>query len=399
MSNPTADAEIRTETPARRARVGRFLRILVGVTALVHVPVALAVTELASRVGSVRPALWGLAWAFAGVGLFASRARATVPDRPRGALALRFFDIPYFIHWCAAVYAFIPSVVATLVAPAVDALRGAPIGLPMGAYLWSYGSGLVVCAYGVLLRRRWVCVVEREMQVPGLDRRFDGFRIAHLSDLHIGGLTPRSWGLSWARLSNDTSPDLAVVTGDMVTHGTAFHEDIADVVAALRAKHGVYVSLGNHDYFGEPEPLVRLLRERGVGVLRNEGVVIERNGARLWLAGIDDTWTHRDDVKRALSGRPSGVTSVLLAHDPAHFDRAADAGADVVLSGHTHGGQVAMPFVADALNLAFVYRYRVRFYRRGRSVLYVHPGLGTTGPPIRLGIAPEVTVLVLRASA
>jgi predicted MPP superfamily phosphohydrolase len=89
---------------------------------------------------------------------------------------------------------------------------------------------------------------------------------------------------------------------------------------------------------------------------------------------------------------------VLLAHDPAHFDRAADAGAHVVLSGHTHGGQIAMPFLSTWINLAVVYRYRIGFYRRGRSVLYVHPGLGTTGPPMRLGVAPEVTVLVLRAS-
>jgi predicted MPP superfamily phosphohydrolase len=377
----------------------RFLRILIGATAVVHLPVALAVAEAARRMGAERPALCGALWALIGVGLFVGRVRAGLPDRPRSPLSVRLFDIPYFIHWCAAVYTFIPSVVATVLVLLVDAARGAPLGLPMAAYFWSYASGLAVCAYGVLVRRRWVRVVEREMHVPGLDHRFDGFRIAHLSDLHIGALTPRSWGLAWARLANETSPDLAVVTGDMVTSGTAFHEDIAEVVAALRAEQGVYVSMGNHDYFGEPEPLVRALRDRGVGVLRNEGVVLERDGARLWLAGIDDTWTHRDDVKRALAGRPMGAIAVLLAHDPAHFDRAADAGADVVLSGHTHGGQIAMPFVADAVNLAVVYpRYRVRFYRRGRSVLYVHPGLGTTGPPMRLGVAPEVTVLVLRAA-
>jgi predicted MPP superfamily phosphohydrolase len=321
-----------------------------------------------------------------------------MPDRPRSTTTVRLFDIPYFIHWCAAVYAFIPSVVGTLIEPLVDWLRGVPLQLPMAVYFCSYASGLVVCGYGVLIRRRWVRVVEREMAVPGLDPRFDGFRIAHLSDLHIGALTPRAWGLRWAGLANATAPDLAVVTGDMVTTGTAFHADIADVVAELRAEHGVYVSMGNHDYFGEPEPLVELLRDRGVGVLRNEGVTIERDGARLWLAAIDDTWTRRDDLELALAGRPAQATTVLLAHDPAHFDRAADAGANVVLSGHTHGGQIAMPFLADRVNLAVVYRYRVGFYRRGRSVLYVHPGLGTTGPPMRLGVAPEVTVLVLRAA-
>jgi predicted MPP superfamily phosphohydrolase len=90
--------------------------------------------------------------------------------------------------------------------------------------------------------------------------------------------------------------------------------------------------------------------------------------------------------------------AVLLAHDPHLFEEAAAAGAELVLSGHTHGGQVGMPFLYRALNLArLLYRYTVGFYRRSRSVLYVSPGLGTTGPPMRLGVAPEVTILVLRS--
>jgi predicted MPP superfamily phosphohydrolase len=156
--------------------------------------------------------------------------------------------------------------------------------------------------------------------------------------------------------------------------------------------------MGNHDYFGEGEPLISMLRGRGVRVLRNEGVVIERAGAQLWLAAIDDTWTRRDDLARALEGRPDGAATVLLAHDPARFDAAAEAGAHLVLSGHTHGGQIAMPFASRALSLAsLAHPYNVGVYRRGRSTLYVHPGLGTTGPPMRLGVAPEVTILVLRA--
>jgi predicted MPP superfamily phosphohydrolase len=119
----------------------------------------------------------------------------------------------------------------------------------------------------------------------------------------------------------------------------------------------------------------------------------------LWVAAIDDTWTRRDDIERALRDRPAGCPVLLLAHDPSSFDDASDAGATVVLSGHTHGGQIAAPFLSQFVNLAFVYRYRIGFYRRGRSVLYVHPGLGTTGPPMRLGVAPEVTILVLRSNS
>ncbi|HLK41212.1 MAG TPA: metallophosphoesterase [Polyangiaceae bacterium] len=399
MASTTDHVDRASTHPRRRARVSRFLRILVAITAAMHVPVALGVGELARRCGWPAAPLVGWAWAATGVVLFVGRARAGMPDRRRPAALVRAVDVPYFIHWCAALWALIPSVVATIVAPAVEAVLGQHVRLPVAGYMYFYLSGLVVAGYGTLVRRRWVRVVEREVPLAGLDARLDGTRIAHLSDLHVGTLTPRAWGLSWSAKANLCRPDLAVVTGDMLTSGTDFHEDVADVVGALRAKHGVFASMGNHDYFGEGEPLISLLRARGVRVLRNEGTTIERDGAKLWVAAIDDTWTRRDDIALALRDRPADATAVLLAHDPQRFDQAADAGADLVLSGHTHGGQVAMPFVYRAINLArFGYRYTVGFYRRGRSVLYVHPGLGTTGPPIRLGVAPEVTILVLRSA-
>jgi uncharacterized protein len=406
MTSSSAEGEVeRSARPRRRrgTRVSRFLWILLAATVAMHVPVALGVAEAVRRLFRppgglpVPPWVVGVAWAGVGVALFLGRARAGIPDRRRHGAVVRLVDIPYFIHWCAAVWAFIPSVAATLVAPIADAARGVPVHLPMGWYMGSYLSGLVVCSYGILVRRRWFVVVEREVRLPGLDARFDGLRIAHLSDLHVGTLTPRSWGLAWSRAANERSPDLAVVTGDMVTSGADYHDQVADVVGALKAKIGVFASLGNHDYFGDSEPLVAKLRARGVRVLRNEGVAIERDGATLWLAAIDDTWTRRDDLGRALRGRPPGAVAVLLAHDPDRFDDAAAAGVDLVLSGHTHGGQIAVPFLARWIGLAHLaHRYRLGFYSSERSTLYVHPGLGTTGPPLRLGVAPEVTVLVLR---
>jgi predicted MPP superfamily phosphohydrolase len=400
----TSTAEGASDQPSgaawrrRKRRASRFLRVLLVITVVVHLPVLLAVAEAARRFGLRWPWLVAATWSLAGIVLFVGRARAGMPDRLRHGALVRMVDVPYFIHWCAAVWAFIPSVVATLATPVIDALRGAPLHLPMGWYLGSYFSGLVVCGYGILVRRRWFHVVEREVLVSGLDPRLDGLRIAQLSDLHIGTLTPRSWGFAWSRAANERAPDLAVVTGDMVTSGTDYHEHVADVIGALRAERGVFVAMGNHDYFGEGEPLVSMLRARGVQVLRNEGVAIERDGATLWLAAIDDTWTRRDDLARALRDRPAGVATLLLAHDPARFDEAAQVGVDLVLSGHTHGGQIAVPFIPRTLSLAnLAHRYRMGFYRRGRSTLYVHPGLGTTGPPLRLGVAPEVTILILRA--
>ena len=279
-SSVAAPVDTSGHVQQRRARMSRFLRILVAITAVIHLPVALGVGELARRLGWPYPALVGAGWGLAGVVLFVGRARAGMPDRRnRNQLVVRLFDIPYFIHWCASVWTLVPAIVATLLVPLIELLRGQAVGLPVTGYMDMYLSGLVVCGYGVLVRRRWVKVAEHDVPVVGLDPRLDGLRIAQLSDLHIGTLSPLSWGLRWARLANDRAPDVAVVTGDMVTSGTEFHGDVAEVLGALRAKSGVFASMGNHDYFGEGEPLVTLLRARGVTVLRNEGVVIERSGA------------------------------------------------------------------------------------------------------------------------
>jgi predicted MPP superfamily phosphohydrolase len=255
-----------------------------------------------------------------------------------------------------------------------------------------------VAGYGVTLRR-WFFVVRRiDIPVRGLDPRFDGYTIAQLSDLHIGAFHPLWWGQRWARAANANAADAVVVTGDMVTSGVAFHEDIAELVGGLRGKDGVYVIMGNHDYFGEGEPLVSLLRARDVHVLRNEGVVLERDGARLFLAGIDDTWTKRADLDAALRERPEGVPTVLLAHDPERFGAAAERNVALVLSGHTHGGQVAFPFLGRWINASrLAHEFHIGLYEKGDSTLYVSGGLGTTGPPVRLGVAPSMALIRLRA--
>jgi predicted MPP superfamily phosphohydrolase len=160
------------------------------------------------------------------------------------------------------------------------------------------------------------------------------------------------------------------------------------------------VIMGNHDYFGEGEPLVSLLKARGARVLRNEGVVVDRGeGAKLYLAGIDDTWTKRANLDAALADRPTGVPTVLLAHDPDRFPNAVARNVEVVLSGHTHGGQIAMPFLGRFINASkLAHRFHIGLYESGDSTLYVHGGLGTTGPPMRLGVAPSIALIRLRAA-
>ncbi len=391
----------------RRRVMSRFLRVLLLVTAASQLVFLVAAQQGARRLGIEHAWLVGAALGVAGTAVMTVRARAGIYDERKPRLQVLLLDLPYFVHWCASLFALVPGVLACLLWPIVELVRGRTPALPGSFVLATYLLGFLISAYGVFVRRVWFVTEEVEVPIPGLDPRFDGYRIAHLSDLHIGTMTPKETGLRWTRAANRAAPDLTVITGDLVTSGTLFYDDIAAVVGDLRARDGVLVSMGNHDYFGDGEPLVKKLRATGARVLRNEGYLLERgepaDGAQpggLWLSAIDDTWTRRDDMERALEKCPPTASSILLAHDPARFPAAAAKGVALTLSGHTHGGQVAIPFLARKLSLSHLaHKFHLGMYKIGRSTLYVHPGLGTTGPPMRLGVAPAVVVLTLRVAA
>ena len=135
---------------------------------------------------------------------------------------------------------------------------------------------IAVAAFAVVVRRRWLRVRELDVAVPGLPPAFDGYRIAQLSDLHIGSYCPRGRAERWVRRANALAADAVALTGDYVTSGVAFHRTIASVLSGLHARDGVFAVMGNHDYFGDGEPLASLLREGGVRVLRNERATVER---------------------------------------------------------------------------------------------------------------------------
>jgi len=369
------------------------------VTVMTHLTFALSAIELMRVVGAPKPALAGSLLALGLLGLFARRMRRLYPDRARSSMALHLIEEPYFAHWCAALGACLPILAYAIVKIAVLAALGRRLELPTTFALAAYAVALVIAVWGVFIRRRWVLTRELDLVIPGLPREFDGYRVAQLSDLHIGGFTPPRWGDGWVKRSNAAAPNLVVVTGDLVSSGVSFHDDIARIIGDLRAEDGVYVTMGNHDYFGDGEPLVTLLRSKGAIVLRNEGTNVKRGSATLFVAGVDDTWTRRADLDRALEGRAPGAVTLLLAHDPALFPAAAKQGISLVLSGHTHGGQVALPFLPKLFSLGkLAHRFHLGLYREGDSTLYVNSGLGTTGPPIRVGVAPEIAILTLRAA-
>ncbi|MET0595661.1 MAG: metallophosphoesterase [Polyangiaceae bacterium] len=383
----------------KKPRLSRFARIVFAVSALTHATFALAAADIWRRLGAPYPIIAGVVTALLLLALFVHRMRGHFPDRPRSPLVLHLVEEPFFVHWCATLGACLPILAYAVVKAVVLLVRGEPLALPSTFASSAYGVAFALAFWGVFVRRRWVRTRELDVVIPGLPRAFDGYRVAQLSDLHLGGLTPPKWGEAWARLTNAARADLVAITGDLVTSGTDFHHDIARVIGEIRATDGVFVTMGNHDYFGDGEPLVTLLRQKGAVVLRNEGQIVTRDGARLFVAGVDDTWTRRADLMRTLADRDPEACTLLLAHDPELFPLAAQHGVNLVLSGHTHGGQVALPFFPELLGLGrLAHRFHLGLYREGDSSLYVHPGLGTTGPPIRVGVAPEIAILTLRTA-
>ncbi len=271
-------------------------------------------------------------------------------------------------------------------------LLGAPSGtayaVAAGVSLW---SGLA----SIHARPR---LKSRVVRIDGLPPELDGYRIGQLSDVHCGPNTPARRVRRWVERLNALDLDLMTVTGDLITHGSTHVADVAEALGGLRARDGVYACMGNHDYFTDGEAFVEVLTAAGLVVLRNEGVIVERDGAQLYVAGVDDTWTSRHDVGRALAERPDGTPTVLLAHDPNLFHEAAARDVELTLSGHTHGGQLAFPGVRRWSLARFITEFTAGLYRRERSWLYVNRGAGTTGPPVRLGAPAELAVLTLRAA-
>lgn len=375
----------------------RFWTVLYTVTALAQLPFALGAHRALVAVGAPFAPWIALAAAAILVALLRGRVRRGALDRPIARWKRLLVEEPYYVHWCASVGASLLFAATLPLLGVAWIATGAPPITPGTLAAGCYAGSLLLAAYAVLVRRRWLRVRTIDVPIPGLGAALDGYRIAQLSDLHIGSLCPRARADRWADRANALDVDLCALTGDYVTSGVAFHEDIAAVLGRLRARDGVIAVMGNHDYFGDGEPLIKLLRARGVAVLRNEHTVLARDADRVTIAGVDDVWTRRADVDRALAGRDPAIPAIVLAHDPALFPALAARGAALVLSGHTHWGQIALPFLATRYNVSrLAHRYHAGTFREGGSTLYVHPGMGTTGPPVRFGSPPEITVLRLR---
>jgi predicted MPP superfamily phosphohydrolase len=170
---------------------------------------------------------------------------------------------------------------------------------------------------------------------------------------------------------------------------------VAPILGSLKATHGVWACLGNHDHFVDGDAVAAALERAGVRVLRNRGEIIQRGRSAFWLAGVDDTWTRRNDMEAALFGKPEGMPVLLLAHDPDLWPEAVRRRVHVTLSGHTHGGQFGLVKLHPALSLArLMTRFTAGRFEQDGSVLHVSRGTANT-LPIRLGAPTEVGLFEL----
>lgn len=282
--------------------------------------------------------------------------------------------------------------------------------------------------YGYLGERLHYRVEHVEVPIAGLPEALVGLRIVQLSDIHFGAFMPQMQVRRAVALANEQGADLTVVTGDYVTVVRDPIEECVEELAALRAPLGVWGCLGNHEIYADIEQYAtELFGRAGVRILRQESAEIVRGGATLNLAGVDYQRTRDVDGNRLPmlpdAGRlvRPGVPNVLLSHNPIAFQKAAELGFDLTISGHTHGGQISVEILHENLSPARMFTNYVAgaFWRpsgaiegaadpegntdleaaakNGRaSVLYVNRGLGTIGIPVRFGAPPEITVLVLR---
>ncbi len=269
----------------------------------------------------------------------------------------------------------------------------------------------------------------RRIEIPmmNLPSELDGLKIVQLSDIHLSGYMTRESVRRAVDMANDVGADLAVVTGDLITGMHDSIEECVDEVRHLRAPLGVYGCNGNHEIYARAEDLAeQLYQQAGMKLLRRNNAVITYKGAQLNLIGVDY------QRERMPSGRKMqmlenleplvrrDIPNVLLSHNPNSFNRAAELGIELSLAGHTHGGQVKVEILDVSLSPArFITDYIAGLYQRpllmpdvprrmgetiklmpnapkGLAALYVNRGLGTVGAPVRLGVPPEISHIVLR---
>ncbi len=255
-----------------------------------------------------------------------------------------------------------------------------------------------VAGYGTFIGRTNFQVREVDITLPDLPASLDGLRLAQLTDIHFGlDLTAPELERVVA-MTNETKPHVALVTGDLITESGDPLENCLDIVSDVRAEAGVWACMGNHERYAESESFCESYAgKRGITFLRNASQPLQFGDARLNLCGVDYQRMSLPYLREAKHLLDKQAVNVLLSHNPDVFPVASKLGYDLVVGGHTHGGQVTVEIVEQWANPGrFFTPYVAGRYHLDRSVLYVSRGIGTINLPMRVGALPEISILTLR---
>lgn len=260
-----------------------------------------------------------------------------------------------------------------------------------------FGAGLLTSGYVWQGEPNWLEVTKLELALKQLPSAFSGIRLVHFSDVHLGFNKDAHDVKRLVKHIKEVQPDIICFTGDIVDSNAEDLEDSVAVLAELTAPLGKYAIFGNHDY-KNTELLTRLLQSAGFVVLRNQSYLIQQGSARIAVAGLEDMLKSAPDPEAALKGIPDDTFTVLLMHEPDYADTAESYPFHLQLSGHSHGGQIRLPFVGAAYTPYGSQKYINGLYYTANKAMpvYVNRGFGETYMPFRLLCRPELTVFTLR---
>jgi predicted MPP superfamily phosphohydrolase len=279
-------------------------------------------------------------------------------------------------------------------------------GRARGRWARWIGRNWARVSYGYRIEPTWLELNRFEVFISDLPPAFAGFRIAQLSDFHCSRQVTPVYLSEAVQLAQAQSPDLVVLTGDFIHRGYKYVNTVAKPLSRLSAPHGVFAVLGNHDfsvrnalgfrrYRHLHRAVAQALSAHGIQVLHNEAVCLKRQDARLHLVGVEDLWSRVCDLNGAFGNLSSSIPCIVLAHNPRTVEHLAGQRCDLMLSGHTHGGQVHLPGLGRPTLSRRARRFAAGMYRYGHTQVYVNKGVGF-GFRFRFGVRPEVAVLALQ---
>jgi predicted MPP superfamily phosphohydrolase len=273
----------------------------------------------------------------------------------------------------------------------------------------SLGAAAAVALYAGEIERHRIEVTEHEIALRGLHAAFDGFRVVQISDIHMDEFTEAFFLRRVVERVNSLRPDAVFLTGDYVSDGIGSRKyaigagwQCANLLRDLQCKQ-VYASLGNHDVAVGSRAVTDALTANGIPVLNNYCLPMERGNGRFWLAGVDDPVYGHPKPELAIPASIRNLPNepvILLCHAPDYADHLlltpAGSAVGLMLSGHTHGGQIRLPLIGGLITNKLGRKYVQGYFRLGGMQLYVNRGIGTSGLPLRFDCLPEITLLTLR---